>query len=43
MRPIIFATLMLVPLGANVACNTVHGFSQDVERAREKTQYGRTP
>ena len=39
MHRIIFATLlMLVVLGANVACNTVHGFGQDVERAGEKTQ-----
>ena len=39
MRRIIFATLlMLVVLGVNVACNTVHGFGQDVERAGEKTQ-----
>jgi predicted small secreted protein len=38
MRSIIFATLMLVLLGTNVACNTVHGFGQDVERVGEKTQ-----
>ena len=38
MRAIIFATLMLVLLGATVACNTVRGFGQDVERAGEKTQ-----
>ena len=38
MRLIIFATLMLVFLGTNVACNTVHGFGQDVERLGEKTQ-----
>ena len=38
MGPIIFAILMLVLLGMNVACNTVHGFGQDVERAGEKTQ-----
>jgi predicted small secreted protein len=39
MRQITFATLlMLVLLGTNVACNTVHGFGQDVERAGEKTQ-----
>jgi predicted small secreted protein len=38
MRTIIIATLMLVLLGMNVACNTVHGFGQDVERAGEKTQ-----
>ena len=35
---IIFATLMLVLLSTNVACNTVHGFGRDVERAGEKTQ-----
>ncbi len=38
MRPIIFAILMLVLLATNVACNTVHGFGQDIERAGEKTQ-----
>jgi predicted small secreted protein len=38
MLRIIFATLMLVLLATNVACNTVHGFGQDVERAGEKTQ-----
>ncbi len=38
MRSIILATLMLVLLGTNVACNTVHGFGRDVERAGEKTQ-----
>jgi predicted small secreted protein len=39
MRQIIFATLMmLVLLGTNVSCNTVHGVGQDVERAGEKTQ-----
>jgi predicted small secreted protein len=38
MRSIIFAILMLVLLGMNVACNTVHGIGQDVERAGEKTQ-----
>ena len=36
MRQIIFATLlMLVLVGTNVACNTVHGFGQDVERLGE--------
>jgi len=29
---------MLATLGMNVACNTVHGVAQDVERAGEKTQ-----
>ena len=39
MRQIIFATLMmLMLLGTNVACNTVRGFGEDVERAGEKTQ-----
>ena len=38
MRPIILAILMLVLLGTNVACNTVHGFGEDVERVGEKTQ-----
>ena len=39
MRRIIFATLMMLfLLGTNVACNTVHGLGQDVERAGEKTQ-----
>jgi predicted small secreted protein len=39
MRQRIFATLlMLVLVGTNVACNTVRGFGQDVERAGEKTQ-----
>jgi predicted small secreted protein len=38
MREIIFAIVMLVLFGTNVACNTVHGFGQDVERAGEKTQ-----
>ena len=38
-RQIIFATpWILILLGTNVACNTVHGFGQDVERAGEKTQ-----
>ena len=39
MRQIIFgALLMLVLVGTNVACNTIHGMGQDVERAGEKTQ-----
>ena len=38
MRKLILTTLMLVLLGTNVACNTVHGFGEDVERAGEKTQ-----
>jgi predicted small secreted protein len=29
---------MLVLLGTNVACNTVHGLGHDIERAGEKTQ-----
>jgi predicted small secreted protein len=38
MREIVFATLMLLFLSTTVACNTVHGLGQDVERAGEKTQ-----
>ena len=39
MSRIILATLILLGLlGTNVACNTVHGFGQDVERAGDKTQ-----
>jgi entericidin A len=39
MNRIIFAALMmLILLGTNVACNTVHGFGRDVERVGEKTQ-----
>jgi entericidin A len=38
MRPIILAILMLVLLGTTAACNTVHGFGEDVERVGEKTQ-----
>ena len=38
MRSIIFTAVMLLLLGINVACNTVHGLGQDVERAGEKTQ-----
>ena len=39
MRQTIFAMLlMLVLVGTNVACSTIHGFGQDVERAGEKTQ-----
>jgi predicted small secreted protein len=38
MRSMIFAALMLTLLGMNMACNTVHGVGQDVERAGEKTQ-----
>ena len=38
MRSIMLATLMLVLLGTNLACNTIHGFGRDVERAGEKTQ-----
>ncbi len=38
MRQIIFAALLLLLLSLNVACNTVHGLGQDVERAGEKTQ-----
>jgi predicted small secreted protein len=38
MRKIIFSVLMLLLLGTNIACNTVHGLGEDVERAGEKTQ-----
>jgi len=38
MRSIIFATLLLILLGTNIACNTVHGVGEDIERAGEKTQ-----
>ena len=38
MRPIIYATLMVLFLSMNLACNTVHGVGKDVERAGEKTQ-----
>jgi predicted small secreted protein len=38
MRAIIFAIVMLVLLGTNAACNTVHGLGHDIERAGEKTQ-----
>ena len=38
MKRIVFAWIMLMLLGATAACNTVHGFGQDVERAGEKTQ-----
>ena len=38
MRSIIFAGVMLLLLGTNVACNTVHGVGQDIVRAGEKTQ-----
>ena len=38
MESIIFAALMLLMLGTSVACNTVHGVGQDIERAGEKTQ-----
>jgi len=29
---------MLVLVGTNVACNTIHGMGQDVERAGQKTE-----
>ena len=38
MRAIICATLLLTLVGSNLACNTVRGVGQDVERAGEKTQ-----
>jgi predicted small secreted protein len=38
MRRLIYGILMLVSLSLNLACNTVHGLGEDVERAGEKTQ-----
>ena len=38
MRSIIFAALAALLLSMNLACNTVHGAGQDIERAGEKTQ-----
>ncbi len=38
MKRAIFAMIMLLLLGATAACNTIHGFGQDVQRAGEKTQ-----
>ena len=38
MRQIVFALMMLLVLGTSMACNTVRGVGQDVERAGEKTQ-----
>ncbi len=38
MHATIFAAVLLVLLGTNAACNTVHGLGQDIERAGEKTQ-----
>jgi predicted small secreted protein len=38
MNKIIFVALLLLLSGTNIACNTVHGLGQDVERAGEKTQ-----
>ena len=38
MRRIIFAMFMLMFVGTTMACNTVRGVGQDVERAGEKTQ-----
>jgi predicted small secreted protein len=38
MRTLILAALTLLLLSLNIACNTVHGFGRDVERAGEKTQ-----
>jgi len=38
MRRTIFAVLMVMLVGATMACNTVRGVGQDVERAGEKTQ-----
>jgi predicted small secreted protein len=38
MRRIIFAIMAFALLSLNLACNTVRGFGEDVERAGEKTQ-----
>jgi predicted small secreted protein len=38
MRSIIIATMLLLLLGSNLGCNTIHGFGRDVERVGEKTQ-----
>jgi len=38
MRELIFAVLAGLLLTMNIACNTVHGAGQDIERAGEKTQ-----
>jgi predicted small secreted protein len=38
MRELIFAALAALLLTMNIACNTVHGAGQDIERAGEKTQ-----
>jgi len=38
MRRTIFAMFMLMLVGTTMACNTVRGVGQDVERAGEKTQ-----
>jgi predicted small secreted protein len=38
MRRIIFSLMAFGLLSMNLACNTVRGFGEDVERAGEKTQ-----
>jgi predicted small secreted protein len=38
MRRKIFAATLLALLGMTAACNTIHGFGRDVERAGEATQ-----
>jgi predicted small secreted protein len=38
MRRQLFAAIMLFLLGMTAACNTIHGFGKDVERAGEATQ-----
>ncbi|HEY7163221.1 MAG TPA: entericidin A/B family lipoprotein [Candidatus Binatia bacterium] len=38
MRVILFAALAATLLSMNIACNTVRGAGQDIERAGEKTQ-----
>jgi predicted small secreted protein len=38
MRRQTLGIIMLVLLGMTAACNTIHGFGKDVERAGEATQ-----
>jgi predicted small secreted protein len=38
MKRQLFAAIMLLLLGMTAACNTIHGFGKDVERAGEATQ-----
>ena len=38
MKRQLFAVVILLLLGMTAACNTIHGFGKDVERAGEATQ-----